>query len=131
MTVALYMDVHVHAAITAGLRQRGVTVLTAQEDGADQFPDPDLLDRSTALGYALFTYDTDFLVVSCDCCAPRASLGFSVVHSFSSLEKPGRATLAGHHRFSGGGRAPSARRGNLRGGRSYPGHQAGNRKVNR
>ncbi len=62
MTVALYMDVHVHAAITAGLRQRGVTVWTAQEDGAGQLPDPDLLDRSTALGYALFTYDTDFLV---------------------------------------------------------------------
>ena len=62
MSVGLYMDVQVHKAITTGLRQRGVTVLTAQEDGADQFPDPDLLDRSSALGYALFTYDTDFLI---------------------------------------------------------------------
>jgi hypothetical protein len=65
------MDVHVHLAITVGLRQRGVMVLTAQEDGADQLADPDLLDRSTALGYALFTYDSDFLVEA----APRQHAG--------------------------------------------------------
>jgi hypothetical protein len=29
----LYMDVHVKAAITAGLRRRGIDVVTAQEDG--------------------------------------------------------------------------------------------------
>jgi hypothetical protein len=62
MTIALYMDVHVHKAITDALRQRGVNVKTAQEDGTDILPDPDLLDRSTALGYALCTYDADFLV---------------------------------------------------------------------
>ena len=33
MTVALYMDVRVHRAITTGLRLRDVDVLTAQEDG--------------------------------------------------------------------------------------------------
>ena len=32
MSVALYMDEHVHRAITVGLRLRGVDVLTAQED---------------------------------------------------------------------------------------------------
>ena len=32
MSVALYMDEHVHRAITVGLRLRGVEVLTAQED---------------------------------------------------------------------------------------------------
>lgn len=32
MTIALYMDVHVHRAITIGLRLRDVYVLTAQED---------------------------------------------------------------------------------------------------
>ena len=31
------MDHRVHAAITEGLRQRGVDVLTAHEDGATQF----------------------------------------------------------------------------------------------
>ncbi len=30
MAVALYMDVHVHAAVTEQLRRRGVDVLTAQ-----------------------------------------------------------------------------------------------------
>src|SRR5262245_13420226 len=56
------MDVHVRAAITQGLRQRGVTVLTAQEDGADQLDDPALLDRATARGYVLFSQAEDLLV---------------------------------------------------------------------
>jgi len=34
MAVALYMDQHVPRAIAAGLRLRGVDVLTAYEDGA-------------------------------------------------------------------------------------------------
>jgi hypothetical protein len=55
------MDVHVRAAVTQGLRLRGVTVLTAQEDGAATLGDPDLLDRATALGYVLFSQDTDLL----------------------------------------------------------------------
>ncbi len=62
MTVPLFMDAHVQSAITAGLRARGVVVLTAQEDNSDQLSDPALLDRTTALGYVLFTYDSDFLV---------------------------------------------------------------------
>ncbi len=56
------MDEHVDSAITRGLRLRGVTVRTAQEDGSDQLPDPDLLDRASALGFVLFTQDEDFLV---------------------------------------------------------------------
>ncbi|MCI0464426.1 MAG: hypothetical protein L0Z62_46425 [Gemmataceae bacterium] len=39
-----------------------MTVLTAQEDGADLFSDPELLDRATSLGYVLFSRDVDFLV---------------------------------------------------------------------
>src|SRR5262245_25937170 len=61
MTVPLYMDVQVPAAVTQGLRARGVDVLTAQEDGARRFSDPDLLVRATALGRVLFTQDQDFL----------------------------------------------------------------------
>lgn len=41
----LYMDVHVNAAITAGLRRRRVEVLTAREDGSTRFEDTELLDR--------------------------------------------------------------------------------------
>jgi predicted nuclease of predicted toxin-antitoxin system len=61
MSVGLYMDVHVRRAVTNGLRLRGVDVLTAQEDGARELSDPDLLDRATVLGRALFTQDDDLL----------------------------------------------------------------------
>jgi len=52
---ALYMDVQVPAAITRGLRRRGVDVLTAQEDGTARLKDPALLDRATVLGRIIFT----------------------------------------------------------------------------
>src|SRR4051794_34263836 len=59
--LALYMDVHVPAAITRALRRRGLDVLTAQEDGAARMLDPALLDRVAELGRVVFTRDTDFL----------------------------------------------------------------------
>ena len=59
MTVRLYMDHHVSRAITIGLRQRGVDILTAEEDGTSRLPDPGLLDRATDLGRVLFTQDRD------------------------------------------------------------------------
>lgn len=62
MSLALYMDAHVRGAVTRGLRLRGVTVLTAQEDGTDAIADPDLLDRAMSLGYVVFTQDVDFLI---------------------------------------------------------------------
>jgi hypothetical protein len=55
------MDVHVRRAVTEGLRLRGVDVLTAQEDSAGGFDDPELLDRATALRRVLFTQDDDLL----------------------------------------------------------------------
>jgi len=61
VSVGLYFDVHVRRAITEGLRLRGIDVLIAQDDGAAEFEDPDLLDRSTALGRVLFTHDDDLL----------------------------------------------------------------------
>lgn len=61
MSHTLYMDAHVPSAITEGLRRRGIDVLTCQEDNADQFPDPALLERSTLLGRVLFSQDDDLL----------------------------------------------------------------------
>lgn len=61
MSVALYLDVHIPRAIPLGLRVRQVDVLTAQEDKAATLSDPELLDRATALGRALFTFDRGFL----------------------------------------------------------------------
>lgn len=61
MSVKIYFDVHVRRAVRDGLRLRGVDVLTAQEDGAAEYDDPGLLDRSTVLGRVLFTQDDDLL----------------------------------------------------------------------
>ena len=61
MPLALYMDHHVPKAITNGLRSRGVDVITAHEDGTDQFDDPPLLDRANELKRVLFTQDDDLL----------------------------------------------------------------------
>jgi hypothetical protein len=73
MAVALYMDEHIPRAITLGLRLRQVDVLTAQEDRSDGLPDPALLDRATALGRVLITFDDDFL----DEAARRQSRGIT------------------------------------------------------
>ncbi len=62
MSVLLYMDHHVPSAITAGLRLRGIDVLTAYEDASHELEDPALLDRAGSLGRALFTFDGDLLI---------------------------------------------------------------------
>jgi hypothetical protein len=61
VSLAFYMDQHVPAAITRGLRRRGVDVLTTAEDGVADRDDPPLLDRAGALGRVLFTRDSDLL----------------------------------------------------------------------
>ncbi len=77
MSLGLYMDVHVPAGITRGLRRRGVDVLTAQEDGAARFLDPDLLDRVAVLGRIVFTRDSDFLAEGVR--RHRAGLSFATI----------------------------------------------------
>jgi len=61
VSLRFYMDVHVRSAVTNGLRQRGVDVLTAREDGRHTLEDPALLDRATELGRVLFSQDYDLL----------------------------------------------------------------------
>ncbi len=60
----LYMDVHVKVAITAGVRRRGIDVVTAQEDGSTRLEDVPLLDRTTALERVLFSQDDDLLAIA-------------------------------------------------------------------
>lgn len=47
--IKYYMDVHVPAAITEGLRRRGIDVLTSQEDNTRQVDDEALLTRVVPL----------------------------------------------------------------------------------
>lgn len=61
MSVAFYMDHHVKAAITDGLRRRGVDVMTCLADGTDRKEDEQVLQRATELGRVVFTQDDDFL----------------------------------------------------------------------
>jgi hypothetical protein len=62
VAIALYMDEHVHRAITIGLRLRDVDVLTVQEDGRTATPDPLILDRALELNRVMFSQDQDFLI---------------------------------------------------------------------
>ncbi|MEO7299833.1 MAG: DUF5615 family PIN-like protein [Verrucomicrobiota bacterium] len=64
MSVGLYMDVHVPAAITRGLILRGTDVLTAQLDGTTELNDSALLNRASSLERVLFSQDEDLLAES-------------------------------------------------------------------
>lgn len=64
MTVRFYMDEHVPWPITKGLRDRGVDVLTVQEDDHEMAEDDVVLDRATELGRVLFTWDKDFCSIA-------------------------------------------------------------------
>ena len=59
--IDFYMDEHVHPAVTAGLRRRGVNVLTAQEAGLLNTPDEAHLIMAAELSRVIFTQDADFL----------------------------------------------------------------------
>lgn len=62
MPISLYMDVHIPRAISIRLRRDGIDILTAQEDGTTTVSDAALLDRATALGRVLVTFDSDLLI---------------------------------------------------------------------
>jgi hypothetical protein len=64
VSVALYMDHHVPSGVTRGLRQRGVDVLTAGEDGRARLDDEELFARSTGLDRVIYSQDEDFLEIA-------------------------------------------------------------------
>ena len=89
MSLGLYMDAHVPLAITRGLRRRGVDVLTAQQDGTTRLPDPELLDRATALGRILFSQDEDLIAEAVRRQRSGESLGEKWRVAHSSRSRPG------------------------------------------
>ena len=56
-----YADENVKAAIIAGLRRHGLSVVTAQERGQRETDDEILLETAASEGRLLLTNDTDFL----------------------------------------------------------------------
>jgi hypothetical protein len=66
VSVALYFDHNVRAAIASGLQRRGVDVLTAFDDRHSRAGDSTVLARATELDRVVFTNDDDFLSIACD-----------------------------------------------------------------
>jgi len=66
VSVAFYMDEQIPAAITEGLRRRGVDALTVQEDSRESADDEAILHRAAELSRVIFTHDQDFLAIGAD-----------------------------------------------------------------
>jgi len=66
MALRFFTDVHVPKAIVAGLRARGVDVVTAQDASAANLEDEALLQRASDDCRVLFTQDKDFLQIAAD-----------------------------------------------------------------
>jgi predicted nuclease of predicted toxin-antitoxin system len=59
--ISFYLDEHVHPAIAAGLRRRGVDVLTAKDSGMLSATDVEHLAFAASQERVIFTQDADFL----------------------------------------------------------------------
>jgi predicted nuclease of predicted toxin-antitoxin system len=66
MSLRLYFDHHVNDAIEEGLRQRGIDVLRAIDDGFAERSDEAILARASDLGRIVFTQDRDFLELAAE-----------------------------------------------------------------
>lgn len=74
--IKLLLDVHVHSAVTSGLRRRGIEVLTCQEAKMDTAKDMEILEFAFSGGYVIFSQDTDFLNI-CSTKFPHKGLVYS------------------------------------------------------
>lgn len=61
--IRYFMDEHFPAAVSQGLRQRGIDVLTAQDAGRVRLPDPDQLGFALAEERVMVTFDADYLAL--------------------------------------------------------------------
>jgi predicted nuclease of predicted toxin-antitoxin system len=61
--IRFLFDVHVHSAITKGLRRRGVEVLTCQEAQIDTASDEAIVQFVLLNDWVIFSQDSDFLKI--------------------------------------------------------------------
>ncbi len=62
-SIRYFMDEHYPAAVSQGLRQRGIDVLTVQDAGRSSLPDPDQLAFARAEERVIVTFDADYLAL--------------------------------------------------------------------
>jgi hypothetical protein len=88
MSVALYHDEHVHGILARALTQRGVDVITVQQDGYGAAEDSAVFERAMALGRVLVSSDSDMLDI--------AAAYWSEGRHFNGLLYLRRATIRQH-----------------------------------
>ena len=64
MGVGLYADVHVPGPVVLQLRDRGVQILAATEEGTNELPDHELLALATSFKRVMVTQDIRFKVLA-------------------------------------------------------------------
>lgn len=70
------LDVHVHGAITQGLRLRGVEVMTCQEAGLARAKDIEIVQYAFRENWVIFSQDSDFLRI-CSTTFPHRGLVYT------------------------------------------------------
>ncbi len=61
--IRYYMDQHYPGPVTAGLRRRGIDVLTAQDADRCTLPDADQLAFATSAQRVMVSFDSDYLAL--------------------------------------------------------------------
>lgn len=64
--IQFYFDEHFRTAVIAGLRRRGIDILTVEEAGRRSLPDVEQLRDAAALGRVMVTHDQDYLFLAAD-----------------------------------------------------------------
>jgi predicted nuclease of predicted toxin-antitoxin system len=62
--IGYYFDVHVSGIVFQMLKEKGLDIIRAQDDGYGESEDEKLLERATELGRILVTGDKDFIEIS-------------------------------------------------------------------
>ena len=62
--ISLYLDENLSPKIAQQLRRRGINVVSVQEMGLEGDDDANHLTRAVAMGCALVTADSDFLIMA-------------------------------------------------------------------
>jgi hypothetical protein len=95
--LSYYFDHQVPEAVAIGLRERSVDVLTAREDGTEEWEDRDILERATILDRVVFTMDDDLLSIADEWVEQQREFGaWSTLTSCASAQAVRHLELLAH-----------------------------------